>query len=162
MSDVYRKTGRGGAGNFYSKQDIEQAEQAKATDDLEAQKVATNTSTVTASTAARDAYARAGRGGAGNFHDPATLPAAREQEAAADRTRTAVNASIARAANKGYSGRGGAGNWTSKEDEAAKKEEEALRVEALERKVVEDVESGLAMPPRAHAREQNGQRQDEV
>lgn len=32
MSDVYRKTGRGGAGNFYSKQDIEQAEQAKATD----------------------------------------------------------------------------------------------------------------------------------
>ncbi|KAM0286279.1 hypothetical protein ACHAQH_001009 [Verticillium albo-atrum] len=162
MSDVYRKTGRGGAGNYYSKQDIEQAEQTKAADDLEAQKVATNSSAITASAPARDAYARGGRGGAGNFHDPATLPAAREQEVAADRTRAAVNASIARAANKGYSGRGGAGNWTSKEAEAAKGEEEVRKVEELERKIVEDVEAGLAMPPRAHAREKNSKGEEEI
>ncbi|KAM0334298.1 hypothetical protein ACHAQA_001321 [Verticillium albo-atrum] len=162
MSDVYRKTGRGGAGNYYSKQDVEQAEKAKAAEDLEAQRTTTNTSTITASAPARDAYARGGRGGAGNFHDPATLPAAREQEDAADKTRTAVNASLARASNRGYSGRGGAGNWTTKEEAAAKGEEEVRKVEELERKVVEDVEAGLAMPPRAHAREKNGKGEDEA
>ncbi|KAI0883646.1 uncharacterized protein GGS22DRAFT_167605 [Annulohypoxylon maeteangense] len=96
MADVYRCSGRGGAGNFYSQKDIDEVMKGKP-EDLEAQKpqhipddeplgdpadVPTQTTppftNTTAGNGAR-AYIRSGRGGAGNFVDvppsisPATL-----------------------------------------------------------------------------------------
>ncbi|EFQ27194.1 hypothetical protein CGRA01v4_07446 [Colletotrichum graminicola] len=155
MSDVYRKTGRGGSGNFYSKKDVENVQKANS-EDLEAQKT-TNATAAAAATGPRSptagGYARVGRGGAGNFHDPSSLPDAKQQEEAADKTRAAVSASLSRSA-RGASGRGGAGNYGDSSvpggggGETA--EDEAERKQALERKIIEDVEAGLPMPPRAY------------
>ncbi|KAH6687145.1 hypothetical protein F5X68DRAFT_275736 [Plectosphaerella plurivora] len=143
-SDAYRRVGRGGAGNYLSKETVDKAE-AQA-DNLDLEKQSTNATA--AAVPHKDQYARAGRGGAGNFVDPATLPNAQQQEEAADRTKTAVNASIART-NKGYSGRGGAGNWTN----VVPGEEDTANIdgqEELQRRVVEDVERGLARPDKVH------------
>ncbi|GJC86468.1 hypothetical protein ColLi_09306 [Colletotrichum liriopes] len=118
MSDVYRKTGRGGSGNFYSKKDVEDVEKANS------------------------------ERGAGNFHDASSLPSAKQQEEVAGKTRAAVSASLARSA-RGASGRGGAGNYGDGAGETTA-EEEAKRKQALERKIIEDVEAGLPMPPRAY------------
>ncbi|KAI1458340.1 hypothetical protein F4805DRAFT_145993 [Annulohypoxylon moriforme] len=86
MADVYRRSGRGGAGNFYSQKDIEEVTKGKS-EDLEAQKLqhlpddeplgdpadvpAQATPPVTNSTSGDGTrtYARSGRGGAGNFVD---------------------------------------------------------------------------------------------
>ncbi|KAK1992925.1 hypothetical protein LX36DRAFT_674219 [Colletotrichum falcatum] len=147
MSDVYRKTGRGGSGNFYSKKDVEDVEKANP-EDLEAQKTANATAAATGPTAG--GYARGGRGGAGNFHDPSSLPDAKQQEDAAGKTQAAVSASLARSA-RGASGRGGAGNYGDSSvpgGEAAG--DELRRKQALEKKIIEDVEAGLPMPPRAY------------
>ncbi|GKT53239.1 hypothetical protein ColTof4_13348 [Colletotrichum tofieldiae] len=151
MSDVYRKTGRGGSGNFYSKKDVEDVEKANP-EDVEAQKT-TNATAAAAQTTSPTSptaggYARAGRGGAGNFHDASSLPSAKQQEEVAGKTRAAVSASLARSA-RGASGRGGAGNYGDGAGEATA-EEEAKRKQALERKIIEDVEAGLPMPPRAY------------
>ncbi|KAK6219077.1 hypothetical protein LQW54_002579 [Pestalotiopsis sp. IQ-011] len=103
MSDVYRKVGRGGAGNFYSQNDVEehmaQASSASGGDgDLEAQKpapaddvpsdpaieqhqqpaAATSTSAAGSSGDAPAYGVRTGRGGAGNFIDPLTASSSSE------------------------------------------------------------------------------------
>ncbi|TQN66858.1 hypothetical protein CSHISOI_08562 [Colletotrichum shisoi] len=152
MSDVYRKTGRGGSGNFYSKKDVEDVEKANP-EDVEAQKTnnATVASTTSSTSPTAGGYARAGRGGAGNFHDASSLPDAKHQEEVAGKTRAAVSASLARS-SRGASGRGGAGNYgeTSVPGGTETAEGEAKRKEALERKIIEDVEAGLPMPPRAY------------
>ncbi|KAK4245397.1 hypothetical protein C7999DRAFT_43064 [Corynascus novoguineensis] len=76
-SDVFRRIGRGGAGNFYSKQDIQAVEKASETD-LEAQDqpladlnlTRTRTAGTNSGTDPKPNYARSGRGGAGNFTFP--------------------------------------------------------------------------------------------
>ncbi|KAF6837337.1 hypothetical protein CPLU01_03201 [Colletotrichum plurivorum] len=149
MSDVFRKVGRGGAGNFYSKKDVEDVEKANP-EDIEAQKDAAAATTSPTSPNTSSAYARAGRGGAGNFHDTSSLPNAKQQEEAADKTRAAVSASLARS-SRGASGRGGAGNYGDAAVPGSDLgEDDVKRKEALEKKIIEDVEAGLAMPPKAY------------
>ncbi|KDN60588.1 hypothetical protein CSUB01_02087 [Colletotrichum sublineola] len=120
--------------------------------DLEAQKTTDATAVATGPTSpTAGGYARAGRGGAGNFHDPASLPDAKQQEEAAGKTRAAVSASLARSSARGASGRGGAGNYGDASVPGGETaEDEAKRKQALERKIIEDVEAGLPMPPRAY------------
>ncbi|KAL2263228.1 hypothetical protein VTK26DRAFT_7722 [Humicola hyalothermophila] len=73
-SEPLRRVGRGGAGNFYSKRDIQEAEQSdSAHRDLEAEAQAPSgnplhrAQTHSAAEIAGPSYARSGRGGAGNF-----------------------------------------------------------------------------------------------
>ena len=112
--------------------------------DIEAQKhnVPATYTTETAPT-----YARAGRGGAGNFLDPSTLPDAKTVEQVAEKTLSAVAASVAKP-KAGWSGRGGAGNYS--ESPSAAQEADQKKKVALEQKVLVDVEAGLAPPPKAH------------
>ncbi|KAK0623548.1 hypothetical protein B0T14DRAFT_183325 [Immersiella caudata] len=134
--DVYRKVGRGGAGNFYSKKDVEEAEKATPTTD----------------SSAPVSYARAGRGGAGNFKDQASAAASlRAEREEAERTKAAVAASAGKA-RVGLSGRGGVGNWSDSATPlgAVVQQEEQQKVEDLELKVLKDVEAGLSMPAPAY------------
>ncbi|KAL2881309.1 hypothetical protein SGCOL_003259 [Colletotrichum sp. CLE4] len=131
MSDVFRKVGRGGSGNFFSKKEVDNAERANP-EDIEAQKstdVAASSTSPTSS--GPDLFART-----------------KQQEELASKTQAAVNASIARSAARGASGRGGAGNYTGSVP-GAETTEEVKRKEALEKKIIEDVEAGLPMPPKA-------------
>ncbi|KXH66021.1 hypothetical protein CSAL01_09599 [Colletotrichum salicis] len=146
MSDVFRKVGRGGSGNFFSKKDVDDAEKATP-EDIEAQKSTDVAASSTSPTSS--GYVRAGRGGSGNYVDPTSLPGTKQQEELASKTQAAVNASIARSAARGASGRGGAGNYTGSVPGAEATEEEVKRKEALEKKIIEDVEAGLPMPPKA-------------
>jgi hypothetical protein len=97
-------------------------------------------------------YARAGRGGAGNFKDQvsaaASIKAEREE---AERTKAAVAATVGKA-RVGLSGRGGVGNWSDSATPlgAVVQQEEQQKVEDLELKVLKDVEAGLAMPAPAY------------
>ncbi|OHE94656.1 hypothetical protein CORC01_10057 [Colletotrichum orchidophilum] len=147
MSDVFRKVGRGGSGNFFSKKDVEDAEKAKP-EDIEAQKTA-DVVAASSTSPTTSGYVRAGRGGSGNYVDPSSLPGAKQQEELASKTQAAVSASIARSA-RGASGRGGAGNYTGSLPDAEATDEEVKRKEALEKKIIEDVEAGLPMPPKAY------------
>ncbi|KAK4114137.1 hypothetical protein N656DRAFT_767155 [Canariomyces notabilis] len=67
-SDVFRKVGRGGAGNFYSKKDIEEAEKATsaAAPPLNGPGAGAEAG-ASGSGSTVPSYARGGRGGAGNF-----------------------------------------------------------------------------------------------
>lgn len=104
--------------------------------------------------------ARAGRGGAGNYVDPANLPDKREQELMAEKTAAAISKSLQRPARGGLGGRGGAGNWKVDDEEAKKaaEEEEKHKGEDLEQKVKDAVEKGLKLPERVH----HGQDKEEV
>ncbi|KAH6998755.1 hypothetical protein BGZ61DRAFT_26067 [Ilyonectria robusta] len=146
--DVYRKVGRGGAGNYYAP-----PTDGNDSKDLEAQALGTSVAP-TPDRSNAQVPTRAGRGGAGNYVDPANMPDAREQEEMAKKTAAAVNASLKRhsQAHGGQSGRGGAGNWKTDEDEERKKladEESALGVQ-LEKQVKEAVDKGLKMPDKVH------------
>ncbi|KAK3692526.1 hypothetical protein B0T22DRAFT_447464 [Podospora appendiculata] len=163
---VFRRVGRGGAGNWYSKQDIEDAEKKTQAADLEGQKTkqasaplaATTTAANAASTAA--AYARGGRGGAGNFAPPTAVSGIdasttqHEREQGTERTKAAVAASKPRTG--GLSGRGGVGNWMDSATAAAggetpqKVEQERKKLEEMELEVLKNVEAGLAMPRPAY------------
>ncbi|KAG5977507.1 hypothetical protein E4U55_006736 [Claviceps digitariae] len=166
--DVFRKVGRGGAGNFYSVKKHD--ELSKKTiqpirltnllqKDLERQDDLAHPVVVAAT---RDASSslRAGRGGAGNFVDAAQVPAAQEEER--NMAREVLTASLKRrsSSNKNrMGGRGGAGNWAGEEgtdgvegERDDKQDEEAglSRTEELERKVAEVVQEGLKVPGRVH------------
>ncbi|RGP78110.1 hypothetical protein FLONG3_3752 [Fusarium longipes] len=148
--DVYRKTGRGGAGNYVVQNKAEDADK-----DLEAQTLATD-EVPPPDRATANVPARAGRGGSGNYVNPSDLPDAAEQDEMAKKTAAAVNASLKKnqaTRGGGLGGRGGAGNWKhaiSFEEEERMREEERSRGEALERKVMETVEKGLKMPEKVH------------
>ncbi|KAI5859386.1 hypothetical protein GGS23DRAFT_600508 [Durotheca rogersii] len=89
-TQVYARSGRGGAGNFYSPQELAAAGQQ----DLEAQRPAAGDAYFSAPPAAAPAagaYARSGRGGAGNF----------------------VPAGSTTGGSGVLMGRGGAGNWAA-------------------------------------------------
>ncbi|CCT66246.1 uncharacterized protein FFB20_06549 [Fusarium fujikuroi] len=143
--DVYRKVGRGGAGNFVSSKPEDAANA-----DLEAQNLATEEVQPSV-----NGPSRAGRGGFGNYVNPEELPDAKEQDEMAQKTAAAVNASLKKnhVARGGLGGRGGAGNWKhaiSFEEEERMREEERLRGEQLAKKVKEEVDQGLKMPEKAH------------
>lgn len=66
------------------------------------------------------------------------------------KTRSAVNASLARS-TRGASGRGGAGNYgESAVPGSEATDEEVRRKVALEKRIIEDVEAGLPMPPKTY------------
>lgn len=58
----------------------------------------------------------------------------------------------ARPRTTGLGGRGGAGNWGADlaAEQQEREEENKRRLKELEEKVLQDVESGLAMPARAY------------
>ncbi|KAI1340527.1 hypothetical protein F5Y15DRAFT_42149 [Xylariaceae sp. FL0016] len=179
MGDVYRRSGRGGAGNFYSSKDIDEINRAKA-DDLEAQKpppaddtptdpasapsLPSRTSSLTPAaktTTDPPAYARSGRGGAGNFIDPLSAHPV-----------SATSSSLPKPSARPFSGRGGAGNFTPTGD-AAKDgadgdkvydpEQEAKRKQALDADIFRDVRENLPQPPKIHYMHGPGRgRKDEV
>ncbi|KPM37761.1 hypothetical protein AK830_g8794 [Neonectria ditissima] len=159
--DVYRKVGRGGAGNYYAPTaDDPDSKPSPAyalwqTQDLEAQNLSTSVA-ATPDRSSAQVPTRAGRGGAGNYVDPANMPDAREQEEMANRTAAAVNASLKKhhqvRGGLAAHGRGGAGNWKIDDEDERKKaadEESALGVK-LEQKAKDAVDQGLKMPEKVH------------
>ncbi|ORY70153.1 uncharacterized protein BCR38DRAFT_333275 [Pseudomassariella vexata] len=172
--DAYRRTGRGGAGNYYSQKDIEAVIQNTATPpDVEAQKqthanidappsdpanVPQDPAAIPSTTPSQG-YARSGRGGAGNFVDPATaastISAQRaldpQQRSATVHTTGVPTSKPAQTARAGLSGRGGAGNWTTDEGQKVYNEEqEKKRKAALDAQVFNDVKAGLQPPRRVY------------
>ncbi|KAI1659556.1 hypothetical protein F4813DRAFT_336747 [Daldinia decipiens] len=179
MADtVYRRSGRGGAGNFYSQKDIEEATGRKS-EDLEAQKslplADDEPLTDPADGPAQHVAApivgsttcgvRTGRGGAGNFVDVPLLSSSSSIATTAPTT----TASTAHASNPqdqphpqspptsprrggALSGRGGAGNWTSEhgESEPYDQEQERKRREALDAHILQDIRDSLPQPPKIH------------
>ncbi|CAK7239256.1 MAG: hypothetical protein STHCBS139747_000685 [Sporothrix thermara] len=163
--DIFR-VGRGGAGNWYSKKDQEEAEKR----DVEAQKNAAETGASSKPPVApqpqQTPYTRGGRGGAGNFYDSAAVAAAERDEAieAARVQATTTAASVPASADApavvtsssarprpGLSGRGGAGNWAASAAAAAEQEEAQRRKEeAIAAQIEHDVEAGLPMPPKTY------------
>ncbi|KAL7950408.1 hypothetical protein V8C42DRAFT_118861 [Trichoderma barbatum] len=146
--DTLRKVGRGGAGNYVSSKQADEASR-----DLEAlQLKAIASSPASAPSQQPQGPARAGRGGAGNFIDPAY--AAQNQGQLADETGAAVASRLKKHPQPhraGWSGRGGAGNfnWEQAAEEEKKRQEEESKDE-LDRKIREAVEGSLKMPERAH------------
>ncbi|KAL2213243.1 hypothetical protein CC79DRAFT_1316079 [Sarocladium strictum] len=140
--DVYRKVGRGGAGNFYSKP----TETDEASKDLEAQHPDPSTQPLASSgaTPVPGQYARAGRGGAGNFVDSST---AKEQQSAEENITAKASASAAKPVSRmALGGRGGAGNYHQKQQEAEEAQLEKQRAEEMERKAKAEVDGGLKAP----------------
>ena len=164
MMDSYAKVGRGGAGNYYSQQDIEEAATRlkevplmplytphgpivlTSLQDVEAQQEHPETQTADPD-ASRPEYAHAGRGGAGNFKPTATAAAAATP---GDVSTSVKPATIAEA---GYSGRGGAGNFRGEALERRRSEAIAREQEAEEKayqETVREVDQGLKPPEKAY------------
>jgi hypothetical protein len=61
-----------------------------------------------------------------------------------------VAASNAKPRAAGLSGRGGAGNWSESATDPRAEQRETQKAAAIEAKVIQDVEAGLAMPPRTY------------
>lgn len=159
MSDeVYKRVGRGGAGNFYSKKDVEDVAKASMVPtDLEAQKTASSLAHPPPTTGGPAQYSRAGRGGAGNFYDgggdPATVADSVEREAEARKAQALVGASLAQPKNGGLGGRGGAGNWSdsgSSSSSGLVPPWERQTMDQLQAKIVKDVDAGLTPPPKTY------------
>ncbi|KAH7162393.1 hypothetical protein B0J13DRAFT_9310 [Dactylonectria estremocensis] len=146
--DVYRKVGRGGAGNYYAPPT--DGDDSK---DLEAQPLGTSVAPPPDRSSAQ-VPTRAGRGGAGNYVEPANMPDAREQELMASKTAAAISASLKKHSQVrgGYAGRGGNGNWKADDDEARKKaaEEQTALGEKLEKQAQDAVDKGLKLPDKVH------------
>ncbi|KAI8966361.1 hypothetical protein F5Y11DRAFT_190348 [Daldinia sp. FL1419] len=171
MADMpYRRSGRGGAGNFYSQKDIEEVVAKRKSEDPEAQKsqpladdepltdpadgpaplVPTTTTGSTASGV--KTYARSGRGGAGNFVDPSVATTISTAQAAKPQNQSHLRSPPASPRRGGASsGRGGAGNWTSEHgDEPYDREQERKRREALDAHILQDIRNSLPQPPKIH------------
>ncbi|KAI9816451.1 MAG: hypothetical protein M1827_001583 [Pycnora praestabilis] len=151
-AEVYRRVGRGGAGNYYSQKDVQDATKRTA-EDLEAAK------TTTASTSDEEPpqvvqdYAHMGRGGAGNYYSPPDLQQNGTFAGSNNAGEATAAVSEGSGADKGYRGRGGAGNYIAGNEETRKVEAEKQAKEMQEGvhvKVMQDVEAGLAPPPKAH------------
>ncbi|KAI0408768.1 hypothetical protein F4802DRAFT_366374 [Xylaria palmicola] len=161
MSDAYLRTGRGGAGNFYSQKDVEDAATKDRAEDPEAQKPpahlddnstapSASAGTNTVSSATPGAYARSGRGGAGNFVSPSSLPPT-----------TTTSAPPSAPPPSGtprpkYSGRGGAGNWAGADGDLsdgarrAGDDQDRRRKEALDAGIAEEIRAALPLPRRTY------------
>ncbi|KAG6070327.1 hypothetical protein E4U33_004251 [Claviceps sp. LM78 group G4] len=139
--DIFRKVGRGGAGNHYSvtKQDALAAEKDLKRQDDQARLVAAHPPDTTS--------LYAGRGGAGNFVNAAQVPAAQEEDRTlAQEVSQAVSTSNPHTNQMG--GRGGAGNWAGEQQKKGAGLQSTE--EELERRVAEVVERGLKIPERVH------------
>ncbi|KAL8971711.1 MAG: hypothetical protein Q9183_000922 [Haloplaca sp. 2 TL-2023] len=142
--ESYQKFGRGGAGNYYSKQDIKEV-QKRAAEDVEAQ--STTAAEFHASDAKQPEYVHSGRGGAGNYSSP--LPNELERRRSIDLKPTTREVTVPEG---GFYGRGGAGNLRASEG-SSKEEAEGQASEtqkAGHHLAVEDVEKGLRAPEKAH------------
>ncbi|KAL2074776.1 hypothetical protein VTL71DRAFT_8555 [Oculimacula yallundae] len=166
MSDAYRKVGRGGAGNYYSKQDI--ADATKNANDTSSLPTTNPSSTPSASTnkpAPTPEYLHTGRGGAGNFIQPSTLQSSGLKQTSEDmhstettRPSEAPEQRVMGSSKPNYrGGRGGAGNYYDDGEEKRRIEEEReleeKRKVELAGRVEEDVERGLRRPERAYGGE---------
>ncbi|KAI1384565.1 uncharacterized protein F4822DRAFT_366940 [Hypoxylon trugodes] len=163
MADVYRRSGRGGAGNFYSQKDIDEATKRQP-EDLEAQKhiphdepptdpadVPAQAAPVVSNNAGgMTGYSRSGRGGAGNFVESPASPTATATISPTTPT-TTTSPSTQQAPRAGLSGRGGAGNWTLTEsEEPYDREQERKRREALDAHILQDIRESLPQPSRIY------------
>ncbi|PSS03805.1 hypothetical protein BD289DRAFT_478291 [Coniella lustricola] len=156
MSGMIR-VGRGGAGNFISQKDVQEAERAQNNNDPEAQKLPQpqppSDGTAPASAAPEaPVYVRSGRGGSGNYAEPPTIDESRAREEVVSKTKAAVDASLAGKPRVRLSGRGGAGNWTDgvvdkDADDAADPE---VKQQQIEDQVAHDIEAMLAPPPKTY------------
>ncbi|KAL1871403.1 hypothetical protein Daus18300_004770 [Diaporthe australafricana] len=149
MSDVFRRIGRGGAGNFIPEKEIQEAERAQHAHDPESQKSEAVASAPTSAPASHPLqYVRVGRGGSGNYTEPPTIAESLDRQDVVERTKAAVSASQAGKPRTGFSSRGGAGNWT--EDAPADDSEESTKQQEIADKVKQDINSSLAPPPRTY------------
>lgn len=129
--------------------------------DVEAQRTPAVASPPLASAPAAQPYAHTGRGGAGNWYEPAKLAkdgtfAAPVDATALPPTNAKPNVSTpwhpeSQQMPVGRAGRGGAGNFVWKDDEEEKRtrEEEEKLSEEVSESVERHVEAGLAKPPGA-------------
>lgn len=168
--DVFRKVGRGGAGNFISVKDGETAPEDKvllfpcvrkncrllipesnliASQDLERQDTNHIVTTVQDSATGTQPI-RAGRGGAGNYMDPSQLPDAEDKNRISKEVSAAVTSSLKKNPFRAMGGRGGAGNWAGEDMGKREEEEGKSTAEELERQVKEEVEKGLKVPEKVH------------
>ncbi|CAG8983817.1 hypothetical protein HYALB_00006783 [Hymenoscyphus albidus] len=169
MTEPYRKVGRGGAGNFYSKEDVKNVASSLTPSTLESQPLSSSTSSQPAKTPQTTApppeYSHTGRGGAGNWVPPSTLPPSSTDFNIT--SLTPVNPSttsytpsiipvktpatnVATAKYRG--GRGGAGNYSWADEEGRKRDErerEEEREMGIRMRVLGEVEGGLKVPGRA-------------
>ncbi|KAI8634736.1 hypothetical protein F5Y19DRAFT_122934 [Xylariaceae sp. FL1651] len=166
MGDSYLRTGRGGAGNFYSQKDVVDAATRERIEDVEAQKPPTaqtipddngtdrsSSATTAAAGGTGGNYLRSGRGGLGNFVPSSALPTTISSSTSSPST-TATSSEPA--PRPKYSGRGGAGNWAadstgeSAEVMKAKAEQEQRRKEALDAGIAQEIRANLPQPPRIY------------
>ncbi|KAL8755470.1 MAG: hypothetical protein Q9199_003616 [Rusavskia elegans] len=145
-SDTYRKVGRGGAGNYYSSQDIQQA-QEQAAEDIEAQPIIAGE--LRASDAKEPEYIHSGRGGAGNYSNASD---AAERKRSVDMTPSTREQTVPEG---GFYGRGGAGNLRGSDkspsvDDTETKASETQKQKQAYEDTVQDVEKGLRAPEKAH------------
>ncbi|KAL8724195.1 MAG: hypothetical protein Q9166_008092 [cf. Caloplaca sp. 2 TL-2023] len=143
-SETYHKFGRGGAGNYYSNQDI-QAVQTQAAEDVEAQP--TTTGELRAADAKEPEYIHSGRGGAGNYSSASD---AAQRKRSVDMTPSTREHTVPEG---GFYGRGGAGNLRGSEGGPSGKDIEKRANEVQKQayeKTVQDVEKGLRAPEKAH------------
>lgn len=142
---MYCKVGRGGAGNFYSPQDIDEAAK-RINEDVEAQEAAQSTPT-NSTKAIQPSYTHQGRGGAGNYQstsltNAATIP-----------NDLSTSVKQTQVPEGGHIGRGGAGNFVSGDVERRKSNAERRLSEVQERihaQTVEEVGKEMKMPEKAH------------
>ena len=156
----YQRVGRGGAGNFYTPQDVEKASKETPKvkfrlvdqtalmkfQEVEAQRNATSGGVEDIASQGRR-VSTAGRGGAGNVTTRDMLVAG---------TTANIDVTPSLQENKppelGHYGRGGAGNYRIPAP-GKRREEEKMILEAQEKahqRVVKDVEMGLKEPEKVH------------
>ncbi|KAI1331127.1 hypothetical protein F5Y16DRAFT_360589 [Xylariaceae sp. FL0255] len=172
MSDIYHRTGRGGAGNFISQKDVVDAANKANAEDIEAQRgtaevsktVVVEDSTYlpsdssSGSTSLSTPYIHSGRGGAGNFMvlPPPPPSTTTFSSASTNSPSTQFHPTSEPSQSKPtYHGRGGAGNWAGGAEGAAVKqqqqeEEEGKRRAALDAGIAAEIRSSLPAPPRIH------------
>lgn len=144
-SEMYRKVGRGGAGNYYSPQDIDEAAK-RINEDVEAQEAVKST-LIDNTKATQSNYAHQGRGGAGNYQSTSLANA----PGIPNDLSTSVKQTVV--PEGGHIGRGGAGNFVSGDVERRKSDAERRLSQAQERihaQTVEDVGKEMKIPEKAH------------
>ncbi|KAK8140314.1 hypothetical protein PG984_000380 [Apiospora sp. TS-2023a] len=161
--DAYKRAGRGGAGNYYSPQQIEEATNSnkgkggQQEQDLEAQNPAASSSSFDADPLPSDP-ATAVATAADAEHHQAQATAAVASSRAASYANAHAPPPSSHQQQQGpppqqirYSGRGGAGNWTSDPAQLEYDEEnKRKRQAALDAKVFNEVNTALAEPKKAY------------
>jgi hypothetical protein len=130
--------------------------------DLESQPSTTDLARALSASQPPSEYLHTGRGGAGNWYQPAELTAqGLEQVASPDATSPVsppstpgigISKRVLGGAKPAYrGGRGGAGNYTDfAEEERRRREREEVERRETEERITRDVEAGLARPPKAY------------